>query len=130
MGTWLGEATDVDITQTNPGLGYDYGWSMNPTYNGTMEQAITNENTTSVTSTNGIEGQALNSGIYLPIENFNALLGTPLNGEWTITVVDNLGRVRAYNVFVETNRKSTKSVVGGARKRAAYTIINSRRKKI
>ena len=88
--TWLGEATDDDNTQTNPGLGYDYGWSMNPTYNGTMEQAITNGNTTSVISTNGIEGQALNSGIYLPIENFNGLLGTPLNGEWTITVVDNL----------------------------------------
>jgi gliding motility-associated-like protein len=88
--TWLGEATDDDITQTNPGLGYDYGWSMNPTYNGTMEQAITNGNTTIVTSSNSITGQALNSGIYLPIENFNALLGTPLNGEWTITVVDNL----------------------------------------
>ena len=29
--TWLGEATDDDNTQTNPGLGYDYGWSMNPT---------------------------------------------------------------------------------------------------
>ena len=88
--TWLGEATDEDITETNPGVGYDYGWSMNPTYNGTMDQAITNGNTTSVISTNGIEGQALNSGIYLPIENFNGLLGTPLNGEWTITVVDNL----------------------------------------
>ena len=88
--TWLGEATDDDNTQTNPGLGYDYGWSMNPTYNGTMEQAITNGNTTIGTSSNGITWQALNSGIYLPIENFNALLGTPLNGEWTITVVDNL----------------------------------------
>ena len=89
--TWLGEATDVDTLQINPGVGYDYGWSMNPTYNGTMEQAIANGNTTSVTSSNGIEGEALNSGIYLPLENFNALLGTPLNGEWTITVVDNIG---------------------------------------
>ena len=91
--TWLGEATDSDNTQTNPGVGYDYGWSMNPTYNGTMEQAIANGNTTTVTSPidTEIQGEALNPDIYLPLENFNALLGTPLNGEWTITVVDNIG---------------------------------------
>lgn len=47
-----------------------------------------------------------------------------------ITVVDNAGRIRAYNVFVENNFETTKNVYGGARKRAAYTIINSRRKKI
>ncbi|MFW6008813.1 MAG: hypothetical protein ACOCP8_06065, partial [archaeon] len=47
-----------------------------------------------------------------------------------ITVVDNLGRVRAYNVFVETNTNRVKTIIGGARKRAAYTIINSRRKYI
>ncbi|MDD4211102.1 MAG: hypothetical protein PHC46_01755 [Clostridia bacterium] len=47
-----------------------------------------------------------------------------------ITIVDNLGRIRAYNVFVETNLNRVKSIVGGARKRAAYTIINSRRKHI
>ena len=32
--------------------------------------------------------------------------------------------------FVESNIKRTKNVIGGARKRAAYTIINSRRKHI
>lgn len=47
-----------------------------------------------------------------------------------ITIVDNLGRIRAYNVFVETNTNRTRTIVGGARKRAAYTIINSRRKRI
>ena len=47
-----------------------------------------------------------------------------------ITVVDTTGRVLAYNVFVESNIKRTKNVIGGARKRAAYTIINSRRKHI
>ena len=47
-----------------------------------------------------------------------------------ITVVDNLGRIRAYNVFVETNLNRVKNIVGGARKRAAYTVINSRRKHI
>ncbi len=47
-----------------------------------------------------------------------------------ITIVDNTGKIRAYNVFIETNLKSTSGVIGGARKRAAYTIINSRRKHI
>ena len=46
-----------------------------------------------------------------------------------ITVVDNSGRIRAYNVFVESNTRNM-NVVGGARKRAAYTVINSRRKRI
>ncbi len=46
-----------------------------------------------------------------------------------IVVVDNAGRIRAYNVFVESNTRNM-NVVGGARKRAAYTVINSRRKRI
>lgn len=47
-----------------------------------------------------------------------------------ITIVDTTGRLLAYNVFVESNIRHTKNVIGGARKRAAYTIINSRRKHI
>ena len=47
-----------------------------------------------------------------------------------ITVLDNSGKIRAYNVFVENNFNTTQNVMGGSRKRAAYTIINSRRKKI
>ena len=46
-----------------------------------------------------------------------------------IVVVDNAGRIRAYNVFVESNTRNM-NVIGGARKRAAYTVINSRRKRI
>ena len=47
-----------------------------------------------------------------------------------ITVIDTTGQILAYNVFVESNIKRAKNVIGGARKRAAYTIINSRRKHI
>ena len=39
--TWLGQATDGDASQILIGVGYDYGWSMNPEYNGTMANAIT-----------------------------------------------------------------------------------------
>lgn len=46
-----------------------------------------------------------------------------------ITIIDNTGRIRAYNVFVESNTRNL-SITGGARKRAAFTVINSRRKRI
>ena len=92
-GTWFGEATDQDATETNPGNGWDYGWSMNPTYNGTMANGMTNGNTTETTnpSNNTQTGTSLNPDIYLPNQSLSALLGTPLNGTWTITIVDNLG---------------------------------------
>jgi len=44
-----------------------------------------------------------------------------------ITIVDNLGRIRAYNIFIELNNKRTNNIVGGARKRTVYTIMNSKR---
>lgn len=47
-----------------------------------------------------------------------------------ITVVDNLGRIRAYNVFVKTDLSNTINIYGGARKRAVFSIVNSRKKKI
>lgn len=47
-----------------------------------------------------------------------------------ITIVDNKGRIRAYNVFVESNTGRGANILGGARKRAAFTIINSKVKKI
>jgi len=63
------------------------------------------------------------------LQAFATLLINMLNFDG-ITVVDTTGQVLAYNVFVESNIKRTKNVIGGARKRAAYTIINSRRKHI
>lgn len=63
------------------------------------------------------------------LQAFATLLINMLNFDG-ITVIDTTGRVLAYNIFVESNINRTKNVVGGARKRAAYTIINSRRKHI
>ena len=47
-----------------------------------------------------------------------------------ITVIDNTGRILAFNVFVGINMELVGNIIGGARKRAAYTIINSRQKGI
>tara|TARA_B100000287_G_C20669160_1_gene792763 strand:+ start:146 stop:2398 length:2253 start_codon:yes stop_codon:yes gene_type:complete len=95
-GTWLGQATDGDATQELVGIGADYGWSMNPDYDGTMADAMAAGHTITVDNLNTGEvfnttGQSLISSTYLPIGNFNDFVGTPLNGNWTITVTDNLG---------------------------------------
>ena len=47
-----------------------------------------------------------------------------------ITIIDNQGRLRAYNVFVEPNSKKVGFIVGGARKRAAYFILSTKKKGI
>lgn len=47
-----------------------------------------------------------------------------------ITIIDNQGRLRAYNVFVEPNSNKVGYIVGGARKRAAYYILSTRKKDI
>ena len=47
-----------------------------------------------------------------------------------ITIIDNMGRILAYNVFVEPSKKKTGNIVGGARKRAAYYILNTKKKGI
>jgi len=83
---WFGEATDNDDTETNPGVGYDYGWSMTPTYNGLMSDGFT-DNTSIFSDSVAI---ILKSDTYLPIDGFSNLIGTPLNGTWTLTIIDNL----------------------------------------
>lgn len=47
-----------------------------------------------------------------------------------ITIIDNAGRIRAYNVFIESTKDANTKVVGGARRRAAYSILHNRNKKI
>ena len=47
-----------------------------------------------------------------------------------ITVVDNMGRIRAYNVFVKNDPNQKVNIYGGARKRAVYSIISAKKKKI
>lgn len=47
-----------------------------------------------------------------------------------ITIIDNAGRIRAYNVFIESTQDTNKKIVGGARRRAAYSILQNKNKKI
>ena len=63
------------------------------------------------------------------LASYSELLMDMLNYDG-ITIVDNKGRIRAYNVFVESDSAKGSAIVGGARKRAAFTVINSKAKKI
>ena len=57
------------------------------------------------------------------------LLVTMLNYDG-ITIIDNAGRILAYNVFVESEKSATRNIIGGARLRAAYSLLNTKNKKI
>ena len=110
--TWLGQATDGDATEELVGIGAGYGWSMNPEYNGTMAEAITAGNTTTLDNLNtadgfNLTGESLISSTYLPVGDFNDFIGTPLNGDWTITVIDNLnidnGWIFSWGITINQN---------------------------
>jgi len=47
-----------------------------------------------------------------------------------ITIIDNAGRIRAYNVFIESSHDKQSKIIGGARRRAAYSILHNKNKKI
>lgn len=63
------------------------------------------------------------------LRDYSELLVTMLNYDG-ITVVDNAGRILAYNVFVASEKSVARNIVGGARRRAAYTLLNTTNKKI
>jgi gliding motility-associated-like protein len=80
-GTFLGEA--VDDENTTPGIGYDYYWTPDAS-NGTW----------GANATGGVT--SLPAGVYESQQDLCALVGCPLNGEWTFSVTDNLGQDNGY----------------------------------
>ncbi len=74
-GGWLGEPID-NVPVDEPGVGYDYVWTPQAD-NGTWGE-------------NALGGQPLPSGVYESEQDMCNLVGCPLNGEWTMTFVDNL----------------------------------------
>ncbi len=75
--------------------------------------------------------------LFLQSKNFNEikligytdLITSMLNYDG-ITVLNNAGKILAYNVFVESRAKDLDKVAGGARKRAAYTLVKNKNSKI
>ncbi|WP_157514631.1 PKD domain-containing protein, partial [Mangrovimonas sp. TPBH4] len=85
-GTYFGGAND-DNSNT-PGVGADYCWSMSGT---TLLQ-----NAPTITAGSNPPGNSWAPGTYLPIESFASLIGSPLNGDWCIEIVDNLSIDNGY----------------------------------
>jgi gliding motility-associated-like protein len=95
---YLGEPVDGDLVTPNvdnpllnniKGKGYDYKFNSTPTY-GTMLQESTNY-TYSYTDNAGqsiSNHNYLPSGSYTSAQSLNALLGTPLNGNWKLEIKD------------------------------------------
>ena len=73
---FLGEPVDFDGANPTPGVGYDYCWTNDATRGTWLEYANANLPRT------------LPAGDYRPYESFANLIGCPLNGEWTISVLD------------------------------------------
>lgn len=88
-GTFLGDANDQG--NGTPGIGFTYCFSTSNATYGTMGQEHAAGNTVPVNSFAPPAGDAMNpNGVYLSEESFDALIGCPLNGEWTLFIQDNL----------------------------------------
>lgn len=73
---YLGEPVDFDGTFPTPGRGFEYCWTEDATRGTWLDYANANAPKT------------LPAGDYKPYESFQNLVGCPLNGEWTIEVLD------------------------------------------
>jgi subtilisin-like proprotein convertase family protein len=80
VGTYFGEADDTD--NGVPGVGADYCFSMSAT------TLLENANTI-IAGTNP-PNNSWEPGSYLPVDSFESLVGSPLNGSWCIVITDNI----------------------------------------
>ena len=90
-GTFLGDALD-DATLT-PGVGLDYCWSMSATW-GTMSAENAAGNWIPSTVTPGFN--VLSPGTFSPVDNWAGFIGCPIDGDWIITITDNIGADNGY----------------------------------
>lgn len=88
-GTFLGEADDSG--NGTPGIGYEYCFEDNAAW-GTLGQEFAGGNTVTLTAPpSPSAGQTMTPGTYKPEVSFASFIGCPINGNWTITIRDNLG---------------------------------------
>ncbi len=85
-GTYLGDANDDGAVA--PGIGFDYCFSDDADF-GTMADEFAGGNTVPVNTFQ--PGNAMAPGTYLPEDLLETFIGCPINGDWTLTIRDNLG---------------------------------------
>jgi subtilisin-like proprotein convertase family protein len=83
-----GAVDGANSNLTDPGTGYEYCWNTSPNYM-TMVAESFNFNGTFPSSTGGTYNDTyLPSGSYASFQNLNGLLGSTLNGNWTLQITD------------------------------------------
>jgi subtilisin-like proprotein convertase family protein len=96
---------------TDPGIGYEYCWNATPNY-GTMVQESGNFTHTIPASIGGTyTDNYLPSGAYTSFENLDGLLGSTLNGDWTLEVSDQFaldnGYIFNWNISLQSDLPDT-----------------------
>lgn len=91
--TFLGDADDSPAPSTTPGIGLDYCFDLGAAW-GTMNTENNNSNWIPSTVTSG--NNILTPGSFQPEQNFSGLIGCPIDGNWTITITDNIGIDNGY----------------------------------
>lgn len=86
-GTYVGGANDLDEGNPTPGECWDYCFSPNAIW-GTWANSASGGPTPHVMTGGNPPGNALIPGTYSAVQSFNNLIGTPLNGTWTLTFTD------------------------------------------
>tara|TARA_B100000809_G_scaffold9521_1_gene9028 strand:+ start:14747 stop:18493 length:3747 start_codon:yes stop_codon:yes gene_type:complete len=84
-GTFLGDA--LDDGTLNAGVGMDYCFDLSAAW-GTMSDE--NNNSNWIPSTISPGNNILNTGSFQPLESYNNLIGCPIDGNWTVTITDNI----------------------------------------
>jgi subtilisin-like proprotein convertase family protein len=89
-------------SNTLPGVGYQYCWTNTPTYS-TMFAVVSPAppgppptHTFTTLAGNSYTDYYLPAGSYTPRQSFFGLLGTTLNGNWTLRVTDNFSQDNGY----------------------------------
>ncbi|MCF8256095.1 MAG: gliding motility-associated C-terminal domain-containing protein [Flavobacteriales bacterium] len=85
--TFLGSPIDFVNSNGQPGVGADYCFSNSAVWGTILQENTLGNHVTAGNPT----GNSMTPGTYTPFESFNDLVGCPVNGEWTITITDNLG---------------------------------------
>ncbi len=86
---YLGEANDCDSEGSpSPGTGATYCWTPTATRPAMLDYANGGGAMDSVASCEGYDVDEMPPGDYSAAEDWSALVGTPLNGDWTLSVTD------------------------------------------
>jgi subtilisin-like proprotein convertase family protein len=77
-------------TLIDPGVGYDYCFNQTPMYGTMVSEANLHYRNYTDAQGHNYSDYYLPAGTYTPEGNLNTLIGTPLNGNWTVRVTDHM----------------------------------------